>query len=109
MDQQYGNVARPFIDRFSDSLWGVAVVFTTSLESSVIGSADFPKSVKFQPSNLMSRCDNNPPKVNKKELTTPGVGQSGSAANYEKLLKLKAYFERPQHNSVKPRSPTSDF
>ena len=40
---------------------------SNSLKSSIIGNADTPKLATFHPSNLKSKCNNNPPKINKKQ------------------------------------------
>ena len=48
---------------------------SNSLKSSIIGNADTPKLATFHPLNLKSRCNNNPPKVNKKKVTKLGAGQ----------------------------------
>ena len=48
--------------------------YSNSLKSSIIGNADTPKLATFHLSNLKSRCNNNPPKVNKKKVTKLGAG-----------------------------------
>lgn len=48
--------------------------YSNSLKSSIIGNADTPKLATFHPSNVKSRCNNNPPKVNKKKVTKLGAG-----------------------------------
>jgi transposase len=48
--------------------------YSNSLKSSIIGNVDSPKLATFHPSNLKSKCNNNPPKVNKKKVTKLGAG-----------------------------------
>ena len=48
--------------------------YSNSLKSSIIGNANTPKLATFSLSNVKSKCNNNPPKINKKNVTKLWAG-----------------------------------
>jgi len=79
--------------------------YSNSLKSSVIGNADTPKLAIFHPSNVKSKCNNNPPKVNKKKVTKLGAGHDvNQTGGTPLLLKMEAVVDYPRTERIGTRT-----